>query len=75
MEDIRNMLKLKFSGNQAKESSIHLAFRFPDGKKLNYIFDGHDTTMVGWFLISCFSNNNYSFTFRLYMSLFLLWEK
>jgi hypothetical protein len=46
MEDIRNMLKLKFSGNQAKESSIHLAFRFPDGKKLNYIFDGHDTTMV-----------------------------
>ena len=45
-EEIRDLLKLKVSRNEAKDSTVHLAFRFPDGRKLNYFFEGQDTTMV-----------------------------
>ena len=42
---MRELLKLKFCKNEAN-SPIHLAFRFPDGKKLHPYFDLKNTTMV-----------------------------
>lgn len=40
------MLQMKFSKTTPTENPVHLAFRFPDGKKLEYVFDEKDPTMV-----------------------------
>ena len=45
-EELRSLLQMKFSKNAPEDEAVHLAFRFPDGKKLEYVFEEKDPTMV-----------------------------
>lgn len=45
-EELQSLLQMKFSKNGPKDGAVRLAFRFPDGKKLEHVFEEKDSTIV-----------------------------
>ena len=69
----QRVAQLKFSKNDSSDAAIHLAFRSPDGKKLDHIFNAHygkSFCLSYVYVYSC-----PFFILRSCMSLFLLWGR
>jgi len=79
-EQLRESLLLKFAKSESKDAGVRLAFRLPDGRKLERTFHQQDTTKVcnNYYYVSLCNSHvlpSVANTCRSCMSLFLLWEK